>query len=358
MDGHVDIVVVNDETSETDRRDAIRQSSNEEALAAFDSGSLRVVCETEFWSSLGLIDSGSGIERLYTPAMLADCLQVSVVAIRHWHRRGHLHASHEVRRLPYFDFCELRVARKLAQLEAAGCSLSLIDRRLEELARLRPEVERPLANLAVVVEGKGLYVRHGENLIEPSGQLLIDFETLSETEDLDSEEAETVSLPLTRANLEAPQPLPPSADTLRTLATELDAEGERDRAIETYRAILVSGQFTAEDHFLLAELLYRAGDLAAARERYYTAIELDENYVEARANLGCVLAEMGEFSLAEAAFRGALEYHPDYADAYYHLALLLDRRGQTEEADAPWNQFLSLAPSSPWADQARARLQK
>ena len=86
----------------------------------------------------------------------------------------------------------------------------------------------------------------------------------------------------------------------------------------------MSGDFTAEDHFSLAELLYRSGDLAAARERYYAAIELDENYVEARANLGCLLAEQGEHALAEAAFRGALEYHPDFADAHFHLARLLD----------------------------------
>ena len=55
------------------------------------------------------------------------------------------------------------------------------------------------------------------------------------------------------------------------------------------------------------------------------AIELDEDFVEARSNLGCVLAEQGDLALAEAAFRGALEYHPDYADAHYHLARLLDR---------------------------------
>ena len=95
--------------------------------------------------------------------------------------------------------------------------------------------------------------------------------------------------------------------------------------MEVYRAILFSGELTADDHFALAELLYLGGDLSAARERYYVAIELDEDFVEARSNLGCVLAEQGELALAEAAFRGALEYHPDYADAHYHLARLLDR---------------------------------
>jgi Tfp pilus assembly protein PilF len=106
----------------------------------------------------------------------------------------------------------------------------------------------------------------------------------------------------------------------------------------------------------LAELLYRIGDLSAARERYYTAIELDEDFVEARSNLGCVLAEQGDFALAEAAFRGALEYHPDYADAHYHLARLLDRENRSAEASRHWQLFMNLAPASPWADEARERI--
>jgi tetratricopeptide (TPR) repeat protein len=106
----------------------------------------------------------------------------------------------------------------------------------------------------------------------------------------------------------------------------------------------------------LAELLYRCGDLAAARERYYMAIELDESFVEARANLGCVLAESGQLDLAVAAFQGALALHPTYADAHYHLARSLGELGRVEESSAHWRQFLELAPDSPWADDARRRL--
>jgi tetratricopeptide (TPR) repeat protein len=106
----------------------------------------------------------------------------------------------------------------------------------------------------------------------------------------------------------------------------------------------------------LAELLYQTGDLSAARERYYVAIELDEDFVEARSNLGCVLDELGEAALAQAAFRGALEYHPDYADAHYHLAKLLDRVDRAAEASRHWQLFMNLAPASPWADEARERI--
>jgi tetratricopeptide (TPR) repeat protein len=96
--------------------------------------------------------------------------------------------------------------------------------------------------------------------------------------------------------------------------------------------------------------------LHGARERYYVAIELDEDYVEARANLGCVLAELGQLDLAVAALQGALAFHPDYADAHYHLARILDALGRRGEADSHWRAFLDLAPDSPWADEARQRL--
>jgi tetratricopeptide (TPR) repeat protein len=96
--------------------------------------------------------------------------------------------------------------------------------------------------------------------------------------------------------------------------------------------------------------------LTAARERYFVAIELDEDYVEARANLGCVLAELGEQELAIAAFQGALAYHDDYPDVHYHLGRILDEVGRPQDAVAHWESYLRLAPTSPWAEEARERL--
>ncbi|MGW8257237.1 MAG: O-linked GlcNAc transferase, partial [Thermoguttaceae bacterium] len=95
---------------------------------------------------------------------------------------------------------------------------------------------------------------------------------------------------------------------------------------------------------------------SAAKERYYMAIELDEDYVEARANLGCVLAETGQTDLAIAAFEGALRFHEDYADVHYHLARTLDDNGQCDCAAIHWERFLALAPESPWALEAQERL--
>jgi len=354
IDADTELVVVGDESQDRSEFRDVSSAFDDATRAAWQEGRLQVVRESELWARLGLVDSGQDVQRLYTPVMLAELVRVPAGAVRHWHRKGHLTAERHVGRLAYFNFEQARAAKRLAELLAAGCSLAQIDRKLDELARNRPESSQPLADAAVVVVGRRLYVRRGEQLTEPSGQLLIDFDA---PQVADSAAAESVAtIPISTGDRTTLGAVPDfGTDDLRSLADEFDENGEPERAIEVYRSILMSGDFTAEDHFSLAELLYRSGEFAAARERYYVAIELDEHYVEARANLGCLLAEQGEDVLAEAAFRGALEYHPSFADAHFHLARLLDATNRSQDATYHWQRFLDLAPASPWADEALDR---
>ena len=148
----------------------------------------------------------------------------------------------------------------------------------------------------------------------------------------------------------------PTAEEMIESAATLEERGELAAAICLYRAVLAAGGPRPDICFQLAELLYLLGNVEAALERYYMAIELDEDYVEARANLGCVLVETGDPELAIAAFRGALQCHPDYPDVHFHLARTLDDLGEQAEAAAHWRTFLDLAPDSPWAEEARLRL--
>jgi tetratricopeptide (TPR) repeat protein len=312
-----------------------------------------VFSETQLWQHLGFVDGEHDARRLYTPAMLAELLGTSVAVVRRWHRKGLIVPVREVHRLPYFDFQEVATARHLAELLAAGCSPQTIERKLAALARVLPKIDRPLAQLSIIVEGKQILLRQGDGLIEPGGQLRFDFES---TEDdvtaptSDPPAPESISFSDVRsASLDTPE-------AMAAAAAELEDEGRLDAAADMYRALLASTGPLAEVNFNLAELLYRQGELAAARERYYMAVELDEDYVEARANLGCVLAELGETELAIAAFEGALRHHGDYPDAHYHLARTLDEQGQREQAESHWRTFLTLAADSPWAEEARVRL--
>jgi DNA-binding transcriptional MerR regulator len=349
------LVVVGEEellTNLTDSDGPLDAATREAA----DQGRLAVISETRLWERLGFVEAERDVRRLYTPAMLADLLGVSVAVIRRWHRKGLIVPAREVRRLPYFDFQEVATARRLAELLAAGWTPRAIEKKLGEIARFLPHVERPLAQLSIIVEGKQLLLRQGDGLLEPGGQLRFDFEAPREEEEKGSG---LILAPKSPDPFSAHQPpttnhQPPA---LLAMAMELEDQGQLEAAVEMYRATLAAGGPTAEVNFYLAELLYRLDDLPAARERYYAAIELDEDYVEARANLGCVLAETGQLELAVAAFEGTLSFHGEYPDAHYHLARTLDELGRDEPAREHWRAFLALAPDSPWADQARRRLE-
>ena len=295
--------------------------------------------------------------------MLAELVGVPVAVVRRWHRRGLIKPVHEIRRLPYFDFQEVSTARRLAELLATGISPAAIERKLAELARYVPSARRPLAQLSIIVQGSRLLLRQGDGLVGPGGQLFFTFdspdrETSTELQTTSSNAGSsppTISLAEALRSNAAP---PMAPDELLSLAADLEDEGNLPAAIDAYRAHSSAAGPTAGVCFAVAELLYRMGDTAAARERYYMAIELDENYLEARANLGCVLAEQGDRELAVAAFEGALSLHPDYTDVHLHLARTLDDLGRADEASGHWREFLRLAPESPWAATARERLRR
>jgi tetratricopeptide (TPR) repeat protein len=228
-----------------------------------------------------------------------------------------------------------------------------MEKQLGAFAHYLPDVARPLAQLSVIVQGKEILLRQGDGLLEPGGQLRFDFDAWQAAEKgtgpICAEHAKGRSGELDLS------PFPPP-DQMCRLAAELEEDGQLAAAAEMYRAARAALGPKPEICFQVAELLYRLGDPSGARERYYMAIELDEDYVEARANLGCVLAETGQRDLAVAAFEGALRYHPDYADVHYHLARTLDEMNRRDQAEEHWRAFIAEAPDSPWAEEARSRL--
>lgn len=295
--------------------------------------------------------------QLYSPAMLAELLGVSVRTVRRWQRAGFIHPVSEVMQLPQFDFAGLATARQLATWMRQGASVSSIQTQLDAL-RARVGQHTPIEDLPITADGKHLLLREGSHYLEASGQLRFGFH---------ASDADTAQHPATiriaDASPSGPFPHPNSSTELSLddmLEQAMAAEDEEDfeSAVRWYRCALSAHGPSADLCFQLAELLYRAGDTNAARERYFTAIEIDPDLVEARANLGCVLIECNQLDLAIAAFEGALEQYPDYADVHFHLARALDEYGESGRAAEHWQRFLELAPASPWADEANARLKE
>lgn len=394
-------------------------------------------------------DHTKDLTALYTPVMLAELLSVTVSDVRRWYQRGLIAPVRVIKRLPYFDLEEVFSARRLSLLLQNGVRPASIEKKLNALRRLNPGVLPLLASNDLVIQGKNVYLRQNAHLLESSGQLLLDFESIEydqetvrdrgeplpenlhgipgriedlsrfdsetvleslgsifsretdtlEEEDLpplsasapgsdagwvdDDPETETIAgrsaahlheLPQERdwsralSFLDPPSSFPGkssfenriSIHQMRNSAFSLDEAGKLDEAEEMWRNTLFAAGANAEDAFQLGEILYRKGNLAGARERFSMAIELDEDFVEARANLGCVLGELGETHLAISALEGAISYHGGYAEAYFHLARFLEIDGQKKMAVKCYRKFLELTESrdSFWGKEAAQRIQE
>jgi tetratricopeptide (TPR) repeat protein len=350
----VDLIVIGADQKPSDNYSELLSDG---VLEAAGQGTLEIISETEFWQRLGHVEAETDARRLYTPAMLSELLGVPLSTIRRWHRRGLITPFRQVNRLAYFDYEEVASARHLAQLIAAGESPREIETKLGRLAEMFPSLQRPLSQLSIIIEGHSLLLRQGAGLIEPGGQMRIDFAALESGGHTESTANSAVlAFPGRDESPSNEAGHWTTAEEFLEAAIELEDSGDISDAIEVYRSMLLALGPTPDVVFRLAELLYQTGDLPAARERYYLAVELDPEYVEARSSLGCVLVELRQWALAEAAFRGALEHHPDYPDVHFHLARLLDELDRRVEAGKYWQEFLQLAPRSPWADEARERL--
>ncbi len=315
---------------------------------AFEAGAFEIVSEARFWDKLGgetgEVDRPS--KTLYTPAMLAELAGLPLSTVRRLHRLGLIVPTRKIHRLCYFDFECILPLKMVRSMIDAGMSLpKAVDRFCKAKPFLTGQAE-------VQLDGKDLIFSSPTGTVDQDGQRRFAFSPD------DTPSAQPV--------IEQPDPLAvletifhpendevPSCETLCESAWALESTGNLTGALDLYRAALtVCSEASAPQlNFQIAELLYRLGDLTAARERYYMAIERDETFVEARANLGCVLAELGCDELAAAALRGALKHHPEYAEVHFHLGMLLRRAGLHGEADHHFQVFLELMPDSPWAER-------
>lgn len=351
---------------------------------------VELIDETELWQRLGLLDDSGCAAQPYTLGMLSQVVGKDIGTLRRWVRRGLLQPCQQVNRLLYFDFSQVVRARTLAKLFAnaqgpGGAEAELV-RMTQRVWRHGPigdthsaapqpaSVSDPQAKDSidspswltnwlddVVIDGQQVLLRRPHGLMDVSGQLHLNFYDDAREEQDDQGEIALQSNELAPQVLSFPAEkesagVHPGVDEYLRRALELEDSQDLPGALQMYRAMVLQLGPTPDICFAMAELLYGMGDLPAARERYYMALELETGFVEAWASLGCLLVELGERAEAQQAFETALRSHPDYADVHFHLARLLDLQGADVVAEHHWRAFLRLAPQTPWSEEARIRL--
>jgi tetratricopeptide (TPR) repeat protein len=298
---------------------------------------LEIVGEEAFLQRVGLHHEAESVCRSYSLVELVRLLGVSRRLVEKLMRAGLVEPLAPAGELPQFDFRQISRVRAVLKLITSGADLQKIRRSLAALNHLLDEAAEPLDWLArLEVRGRRIVVRVADGeLLEPSGQMLLDF----------GERGERASEPTLRFQRDRFEE-----------AVALEDAGQLDEAITVYRALLAEDGPDVGVCFNLANALYAVGQKAAAAERFRQVTESDPDFVEAWNNLGNVLAELGQRDEAIASVRRAVEIDPSYADAQYALADLLEEAGRAEEAKSPWRAYLALEAQGPHADYARSRL--
>lgn len=85
-------------------------------------------------------------------------------------------------------------------------------------------------------------------------------------------------------------------------------------------------------HLLRGQLAFDARRLAEAADEFRKAFAANPNSIQARVNLGSVLAQMGEGKQAVEQYQEALRINPNHAAAHYNLGFLLVKQHRHEQA--------------------------
>src|SRR5882672_7354710 len=221
-------------------------------------------------------------------------------------RAGQLRRLELLRGDSGYTFRDLLALRAASALLDAGASVRQIRAALTALRRQDPDLEHPLAELRLTVEGDRLVAQSDRVRFDPrTGQMVLALDSGG----LEAAATATLSTGLVR-------PLAPPADQAETWferASEWDGDpAQWEDAIGAYRRV----------------------------------VAIDPTYAAAWNNLGLLLHRMGRYDEARESYGRALGEAGDCAEAAYNLGSLNEDTGDVDQ-DA----------GSPWAKIARAHLE-
>jgi tetratricopeptide (TPR) repeat protein len=290
----------------------------------------------------------------YTLDDVARITGVSRARLKYWERTALLEPaiardSKDPRRHDTeFEFRDLVTVRSVQSLIDRGVSLRRIRRSVDTLRKRIPDVDQPLGSLRPWLDGsRRVVVRHDGVLVEPDGQLVLEFGS-------------------TQAN----SPVALCAPAVNALRGESAAkwfeqgcklDSNRDtyaEAIEAYKRAIECDPDCADAHCNLGSVYFNQDRLASSRICFERSLVIDPHHVEANLNLATLLEEEGRYQMALRHYKVALDTDPMYADAHVSLALVYEKIGLRRKARGHWRRYLQLEPAGTWIEIARQRLQE
>ena len=361
--------------------------------------------------------AGAQEQPLYTPAAVAELVGVSIASVRRWYRRGFLTATFQRDRLPLFSTREVLVARRLAFLFSGDLAEEFVARRLLAFAGLSAprgaefdalreasfDVGAVILQTTLSSDGREPLFLGVNGPIDGEGQRRFEFNafptdgsfetpepppTLSPDEEqialaerLASWNAKETALSGKPAFLTLFQPsedetsekepdaaqareepretfAPKGIDVVAQCerAWNLEREGYWEEAERAYRDAALAGGHEANVCFRLGKILFLLGDYPAARERFYSALELDRGYVDAKFGLGKTFAALGELEEARLAFLDAIKEKQDDPALRVELGKLYLRLNRKEDAELEFRRAIDGVDDPKLADDIRRLL--
>ncbi len=250
---------------------------------------------------------------------------------------------------PDFDFRDLVCVRAILALLDRGISVQRIRRAVSVLQENIPDLDDPLAALRLWSDGsERIVVEHDGVLIEPEGQMVLDFG--------EGREGEGEPAPIHAAS-EDPTAMHEDVLSLFEQGCRLDADpATYEEARVLYERCIELDPNFADAHCNLGAVLYNGGSREPARRCFERCLELDDRHVEGHFNLANVLEEDGCDEMALSHYRAALRADPFYAELHVNMALLYERAAQPPTALDHWRRYLQLDPTGAWSEVARQRM--
>jgi tetratricopeptide (TPR) repeat protein len=289
----------------------------------------------------------------YTLGDVARICKVSRSRLRYWERTALLEASEQIGAKPAYAFRDLVTVKSVLDLLERGVPLRRIRWSAEAVRDRMPEVDRPLAALRMWADGsRRVVVRHDGQLVEPDGQMVLDFSeagyTQAEVENLSPPAART---PDTKAVKTAEEWFDRGCGLDSDRATYSEAIEAYERAIEAYPGF-------ADAYCNLGSVYFNQGRRSPARACFERAIEIEPDHLEANLNLATLEEEIGRDGVALRHYKVALKADPLYADTHVSVALLYEKLGVRSKAVDHWRRYLQLDPAGLWSEIARQRIEE
>ncbi len=276
-------------------------------------------------------------------------LSVSERQLSAWQKQGFVPV------VEVFGFSELLALKTLKKLKDLQIGPGRLRRVIEALRKRLKDVDQPLSQLRITVEGKRISAHVSGDRMEPiSGQLLFDFDA--------KEIAKLRSFPV------KPEPV-------RELKEQESKEQESEvwfqkglaleeagapvaEAASAYRKAIELNPHASGALVNLGTICFKMRKLRDAESYYLRAVEADAAYPLAHFNLGNLFDEQGRVEEARQYYLTAIKLNPRYADAHFNLALLCERNNEILRAIGYWQAYLKLDATSSWARAARKQLDR